>query len=69
VNKELLTERLQRLQARRQQVARQRAAELARIDEQITFTQGLLDNWDTFTIDEALQAAQRAGLDIKVERS
>jgi hypothetical protein len=67
MQKQQLVDRLARLQTRRQQVARQRAAELARIDEQITFTQGLIDNWDTFSIEEALVALDRAGIALKVD--
>ena len=65
--KPMLVERLKKLRERRADVVTQRAAELARIDDQITFTQGLLDNWDVFTIDEALAALDKTGIRLRFD--
>jgi hypothetical protein len=65
--KEQLSDRLRKLRDRRTELVAQRANEIARIEEQITFCQGLLDNWDTFTIDEALAALVKTGVRIKLE--
>jgi len=67
VEKAQLVDRLVLLRKRRQELVQQRQAEMARIDDQITFTQGLIENWDVFTIEEALVALAKAGIKIRVE--
>jgi len=63
----MLADRLAKLRTRRQDVVQQRAAELARVDEQISFTQTLIDNWDTLTIDQALAALDKAGIRLRFD--
>jgi DNA-binding protein H-NS len=65
--KEQLVERLAKLRQKRQELVAQRQAELARIDEQITNTQGLIENWDVFTIEEALAALAKTGIRLRLD--
>lgn len=67
MTKAQLVDRLGKLRLRRGELVTQRAGELARIDEQIAFTQGLIDNWDVFTIDEALAALAKTGIRMRID--
>lgn len=62
-----LIERAKKLRERKAELVARRADEIAKLDDQIAFTQGLIENWDTFTIDEALIALGRAGIRLKIE--
>ena len=62
-----LVDRLAKLRARRADLISQRSAELANIEEQIAFCQGLVDNWDVFTIDEALAALAKTGIRLRLD--
>lgn len=62
-----LVERLTKLRTRRAELVQQRIADLASLDEQIAFCQGLVDNWDVFTIDEALAALAKTGIRIRLD--
>lgn len=62
-----LQDRLSKLRVKRAELLAQRTAELASVDEQITFCQGLVENWDVFTIDEALAALAKTGIRLKLD--
>jgi recombinational DNA repair protein RecT len=68
MTREGVQERVVKLQARRAQVVRQRAAEITRIDAAITELQAILAAWDTMSIEDAMAALARIGLTVKVEQ-
>jgi 3-methyladenine DNA glycosylase/8-oxoguanine DNA glycosylase len=68
MTREGVQERVVKLQARRAQVVRQRAAEITRIDAAITELQAILAAWDTMSIEQAMAALTRIGLTVKVEQ-
>jgi hypothetical protein len=62
-----LADRVKHLQQRRAQIDAERTTELARLDAQITGLSDLLANWDKASLDQALSAAEAAGLRIRVD--
>lgn len=62
-----LIERAKKLRERRAELVARRADEIAKLDDQIAFTQGLIDNWAVFTIDEALAALAKAGIRLRID--
>lgn len=60
--KQKLQDRLQALQAHRQETAQRAQAQLAAIDGQIDAIKTLAQQWDTLTVDQALAALNQAGI-------
>jgi len=62
-----LSERLAALQAQRAEKAAEFAAILALIDAQITAIRDLAQNWDTYTVDQALAKLAETGVRLELE--
>ena len=65
--KDELMDRYTKLTAQRAAVAKRQAAELATMDQQLTTLKMVISKWDTLTIDQALAAANGAGVRIVVD--
>lgn len=60
--KDQLIDRFTKLQTLRSERAADFAAQLARLDQQISELRTLAQQWDTMTVDQALAAVERAGI-------
>ena len=64
--KDKLQARLVALQAQRAELVTNTQAQLARFDAQIGAIRNLAQNWETLTIEQALEALEQAGVGLKV---
>jgi hypothetical protein len=62
-----LQDRFQALTKQRAEKAASFAAQLAAIDAQIDALRSLAQNWDTFTVDQALAALDQTGITLDLK--
>lgn len=64
--KQKLIERAQALQAQRTERAAQYAGDLAAMDAKLVALRDLAQNWDTYTVEQALAKLAQTGVDLEV---